>query len=148
MGVAEAVIALAAIASTATAVHSATQKPKAPSIAPTAPPVEVPPDQPISQLGPLGTSDLPQFLASSGISSKSDPLQRRSAIATYGSQTGQGKYLDPSTVRYWWSQTLPQLQSGQDFLPVELNYMERLGVTPRERTTQGWANALQRFLDQ
>lgn len=76
------------------------------------------------------------------------PLQRRSAISTYGTQ-GDGRYSDSATRDYYknllLSEYTPEKGLPGGVLPSEYQYAENvLGVKPRERTAESLISAILR----
>jgi len=91
------------------------------------------------------SSDLnaPSFLS---LSPQMNDLQRRTAIAT-GATSGDGEnYTDPESVKYYNNVGLRSIGDYNQIAPVELEYLKRLGQSPKSNTMEGFFSALDRAL--
>ncbi len=96
-----------------------------------------------------GGQSLPMFM---GLSNAMTPLQQRTAIAT-NATSGSGQGVDSEALGYYRQLAMNSLinDKGQfspysDITPVELQYLQRAGVQPRNSTTQSFLSALDRAI--
>jgi hypothetical protein len=74
-------------------------------------------------------------------------LQKRAAIATYGTQGSDSRYTDPATRDYYKNLLLTDYDpaKGLNLLPVERQYGSNvLGATPRGDSTESFLSAILR----
>lgn len=98
----------------------------------------------------LKSASAPVFL---GLSSQMTPQQQRTAIAT-NAVSGSGSGTDPEALSFYRQLALQSLvdDKGQfadysQITPIELEYMSRLGKTPRKPTTESYLSALEEALN-
>lgn len=72
--------------------------------------------------------------------------QKRSQIATFGTQGGDSRYSDPATRDYWKKLVTQDYgQPGFNILPTERMYAENvLGAKPRSDSTESFLSAILR----